>query len=135
LRLPGDVTVSRQHCLIELEGESAWAQDLGSLNGTHVNGEKIGQSQSEPQADATMVAPLRQQLQDGDELRICNTIFAVVLSDRPTEHVEPGKHEEAIPRVDRGLDWSRCWPSPRLSGASGCIPDLLQNGGEVGAGA
>jgi pSer/pThr/pTyr-binding forkhead associated (FHA) protein len=135
LGLPGDATVSRQHCLIELEGESAWAQDLGSLNGTHLNGEKIGQSHLEREADATMVAPLRQQLQDGDELRICNNIFAVVLSDRPAEHVEPGKHEEAMPRVARGLDWSRCWPSPRSSGASGCTPDLLQKGGEGGAGA
>jgi adenylate cyclase len=115
--LPGDATVSRQHCLIELEGESAWAQDLGSLNGTHVNGEKIGPSQWERQADATMVAPLRQQLQDGDELRICNNIFAVVLSDCPAEHVEPG------------------WPSPRSSEASGSTPSLLQKGGEVGAGA
>jgi pSer/pThr/pTyr-binding forkhead associated (FHA) protein len=135
LRLPGDASVSRQHCLIELEGESAWVQDLGSLNGTHLNGEKIGQRQGERQADATMVAPLRQQLQDGDELRICNNSFAVVLSDRPAEHVGPGKHEEAIPRVDRGLDWSRCWPSPRSSGASGSTPGLLQEGGEVGAGA
>jgi pSer/pThr/pTyr-binding forkhead associated (FHA) protein len=106
LRLPGDATVSRQHCLIELEGESAWAEDLGSRNGTHVNGEKIGEHHWEQQADTAMVAPLRRQLHDGDELRVCNNIFAVVLSDRPAEHVQPGKHEEVIPRVDRFLDWS-----------------------------
>jgi pSer/pThr/pTyr-binding forkhead associated (FHA) protein len=105
LRLPGDASVSRRHCLIELEGESAWVQDLGSLNGTHVNGAMVGQ--------------LRQQLQDGDELRVCNNIFAVVLADRPAEHVEPGKHEEAIPRVEWGLDWSRCRPSPRSPGCVG----------------
>jgi pSer/pThr/pTyr-binding forkhead associated (FHA) protein len=79
------MTVSRQHCLIELEGGSAWVQDLGSLNGTHVNGQKIGQPGYERQADATWVAPARQELQDGDELRVCHTVFAVVLSDCPCE--------------------------------------------------
>ena len=91
LRLPGDATVSRQHCLIELEGGSAWVQDLGSRNGTHLNGEKIGQRQEERQGDATMVAPSRQELQDGDGLRVGNTVFAVLLSDRPLEHVVPGE--------------------------------------------
>jgi pSer/pThr/pTyr-binding forkhead associated (FHA) protein len=84
LRLPGDATVSRQHCLIELEGGGVWVQDLGSLNGTLVNGEKIGQRDREHEGDATMVAPGRHLLEDGDELRVCNNIFAVVLSDAPS---------------------------------------------------
>jgi pSer/pThr/pTyr-binding forkhead associated (FHA) protein len=81
------MTVSRQHCLIDLEGGSAWVQDLGSLNGTYVNGQKIGQPGNERQADATWAAPARQELQDGDELRVSNTVFAVVLSDCPCEHL------------------------------------------------
>jgi pSer/pThr/pTyr-binding forkhead associated (FHA) protein len=92
LRLPGDATVSRQHCLIEMEGKAAWVQDLGSLNGTFINGEKIGQREKQHQSDATMVAPVRQELQDGDELRICNNIFAVVLTEKPVES----------PRIDLG---------------------------------
>jgi pSer/pThr/pTyr-binding forkhead associated (FHA) protein len=77
--------VSRQHCLIELEGESAWVQDLGSRNGTHLNGRKLGRREEECQADATLVASLRQELRHGDELRVCNNVFAVVLSGRPHE--------------------------------------------------
>jgi len=101
MRLPGDATVSRQHCLIELEDEGVWVQDLGSLNGTHVNGEKIGQRERERQTDATMVAPPRQELQDGDELRVCNNIFAVVLAACPVVPVEA-----LTPRpVNRGSDW------------------------------
>jgi hypothetical protein len=38
-----------------------------------------------------MVAPSRQELQDGDGLRVGNTVFAVLLSDRPLEHVVPGE--------------------------------------------
>jgi pSer/pThr/pTyr-binding forkhead associated (FHA) protein len=91
LWLPGDPTVSRQHCLIELEGGSAWVEDLGSRNGTHLNGENIGQRQEGFPGDATIAAPLRQELQDGDGLRVGNTVFAVLLSDCPRGHVAPGE--------------------------------------------
>jgi serine/threonine-protein kinase len=103
LRLPGDGTVSRQHCLIELEPDGVWAQDLGSLNGTHVNGEKIGQRDRDRQTDATLVAPPRQELQDGDELRICNNIFAVVLTESPV--ITPIIHKP----VGSSSDW--CQPA------------------------
>lgn len=79
LRLPGDVTVSRQHCLVEMDGSGVWIQDLGSLNGTFVNGEKIGQRDAPPDREATMVQPPRQCLRNGDQLRICNNVFAVRL--------------------------------------------------------
>jgi len=77
LRLPGDATVSRQHCLLELDADGAWVQDLGSLNGTFVNGDKIGQREAPRDGDATMVQPGRQGLREGDLLRICNNVFAV----------------------------------------------------------
>jgi pSer/pThr/pTyr-binding forkhead associated (FHA) protein len=81
LRLPGDATVSRQHCLIEVERDGVWVQDLGSLNGTLVNGEKIGQRERNRNGDATMVQPPKHSLQNGDELRICNNAFRVSLAD------------------------------------------------------
>jgi pSer/pThr/pTyr-binding forkhead associated (FHA) protein len=88
LRLSGDATVSRQHCLIELDEYGAWVQDLGSLNGTLVNGENVGQrGQLAAEADATMHHPPRVALADGDELRICNNIFAVCLSEVPARKV------------------------------------------------
>jgi pSer/pThr/pTyr-binding forkhead associated (FHA) protein len=105
LRLPGDATVSRQHCLIELEGKGVWVQDLGSLNGTHVNGEKIGQRERERQTDATMIAPPRQELNDGDELRVCNNIFAVVLAE--IEAPSP-----TTPVVPPSVGSSSSWPMP-----------------------
>ena len=79
LRVPGDATVSRQHCVLELNSDGVWVQDLGSLNGTHINGEKIGQRERYRHGDATMVQPARQTLQDGDILRVCNNTFAVRL--------------------------------------------------------
>lgn len=81
MRLPGDATVSRQHCLIEVDEDGAWIQDLGSLNGTLINGMKIGQRERSSADDATMLQPARQVLQTGDELRICNNAFVVELME------------------------------------------------------
>lgn len=93
MRLAGDATVSRQHCLIEFDEHGAWVQDLGSLNGTHLNGERIGRRQVCSQEDATMVQPLRQPLHSGDELRVCNLVFAVELAEgEPVPH--PGVDTE-----------------------------------------
>jgi pSer/pThr/pTyr-binding forkhead associated (FHA) protein len=80
LRLAGDATVSRQHCLIELDDGGVWVQDLGSLNGTLVNGEKIGQRESACEEATIRQAP-RHALEDGDELRVCNNLFAVCLGE------------------------------------------------------
>jgi pSer/pThr/pTyr-binding forkhead associated (FHA) protein len=82
LCLAGDVTVSREHCMIEVEGEEAWVRDLGSLNGTQVNGETIGRR--ERGRRGALVQSPRHRLHDGDELRICNNVFRVALA--PAEH-------------------------------------------------
>jgi pSer/pThr/pTyr-binding forkhead associated (FHA) protein len=97
LRLPGDATVSRQHCLLELDADGVWIQDLGSLNGTFVNGEKIGQREARYDGDATMVQPGRQCLRDGDLLRICNNVFAVqVLAQAGATLPEDSEFEMAL---------------------------------------
>ena len=85
--------------MIELDEYGAWAQDLGSMNGTHVNGAKIGQRVKPLHEDGTMVQPPRHLLQDGDELRICNNVFAVCLSEE--EQPEQKKKE----KVSSSGDW------------------------------
>ena len=88
IRLPADDwTVSRHHCLLEVGPPYVRVQDLGSLNGTYVNGEKVGQrDRSLPlEAAARLAQPVR-ELHDGDELRVGNTCFHVaVVLDRPEE--------------------------------------------------
>ena len=49
-----DTTISRAHAAIGFNGEAFYVQDLGSTNGTRVNGERS------PQAE----------LHDGDEIRL-----------------------------------------------------------------
>ena len=64
-----DNTVSRYHCIIEITPSEVQLQDFGSLNGTYLNGEMIGQrernqSWEEAKEDEHKVYPLH----NGDEL-------------------------------------------------------------------
>ena len=45
-----DMTISRYHCLLDINPPDIRVRDLGSLNGTFVNGKKIGQRQREQPA-------------------------------------------------------------------------------------
>jgi serine/threonine protein kinase len=79
--LPDDdhhTTVSRHHCLIDISPPDARIRDLGSRNGTFVNGEMIGRRQpgQAPEEDA-LTGHLEHDLSDGDEIRIGNTVLRV----------------------------------------------------------
>ncbi|MBX3183990.1 MAG: FHA domain-containing protein [Polyangiaceae bacterium] len=50
-----DKIVSKEHCIVELRGDQFWLRDLGSLNGTYINAERV---QGE------------RQLQNGDEISL-----------------------------------------------------------------
>ena len=53
-RLPKDRLVSRHHFILEVNPPDARIRDLGSLNGTYVNGAKYGgRSQDETPEDAS----------------------------------------------------------------------------------
>src|SRR5271165_1165975 len=57
--------VSRKHARIQTQGEQIWIEDLGSTNGTFVNGEKIK----------------RARLKEGDRVLIGTSILKVISSD------------------------------------------------------
>jgi pSer/pThr/pTyr-binding forkhead associated (FHA) protein len=74
-RLPDDAEhqdVSRHHCLVSVNPPEAWVQDLGSKNGTYVNGDMIGQRIQLGTEDAAInVHPGdRRPLRDGDEISL-----------------------------------------------------------------
>jgi hypothetical protein len=81
--LPGDQQVSRHHFLLEVNPPAARLRDLGSRNGTYVNGQKYGgrDRHETPEEGARRHYP-QVDLGDGDEIRVGQTRLRV--------HVETG---------------------------------------------
>lgn len=75
-----DLSVSGMHCVFEMAGADVWVKDLGSTNGTFVNGRRVE----------------RQRLADGDRLSV--GVYRVVFlgTPAPTEpaHTAPMRLEE-----------------------------------------
>jgi len=69
-----DAGISRTHAKVTPEGVSAVIEDLGSSNGTFVNGERV----EDPR-----------RLRDGDELQLGNAILGFAAGTDETEIVEP----------------------------------------------
>ncbi|MEZ4374828.1 MAG: FHA domain-containing protein [Polyangiaceae bacterium] len=73
-----DKIVSKEHCIVEKRGDQFWLRDLGSLNGTYVNGERVqGERQLFHQDDITL-GSTRARYDDG-----------AGVSDPPRAGVEP----------------------------------------------
>lgn len=66
LRVPV-ADVSRQHCQIDLLGDKLTVRDLGSSNGTFVNGKRIAES----------------PLKAGDKLAVGRVVFGVQIDGKP----------------------------------------------------
>jgi eukaryotic-like serine/threonine-protein kinase len=79
IRLPMDglhQDVSRHHCILDVDPSGVWVGDLGSRNGTYVNGIIIGQRPPEqPPEDSDPRAFMAHELHEGDEIRVGSTVF------------------------------------------------------------
>ncbi|MBR8840456.1 MAG: protein kinase [Stigonema ocellatum SAG 48.90 = DSM 106950] len=80
-QLPDDEahkTISRYHCLLDINPPDIRVRDFGSKNGTYVNDTKIGQRQPDqtPEEGAKLTFP-EYDLHTGDEIKLGNTVFAV----------------------------------------------------------
>jgi hypothetical protein len=98
--------VSRRHAKITVEPEQVTIQDLGSTNGTFVNGERIK----------------RASLNDGDRVLIGTSIIKLVASDAPLPPSPPAKKIQQVAEARR---------TNQVRSMSGAIdevplPDLLQ---------
>jgi transcriptional regulator with GAF, ATPase, and Fis domain len=83
IRLSGNL-VSRHHCRIEAGPEGVWAIDLGSSNGTQVNGEKIK----------------RRLLDPGDRVRVGKAVLEIELpGGDPALDLPASGDTQAIPRL------------------------------------
>lgn len=82
-QLPGDKahrTISRHHCLLDINPPDIRIRDFGSLNGTFVNGEKIGQRESHqtPEEGARIAYPEHDLIND-NEITLGSTVLTVTV--------------------------------------------------------
>jgi len=76
--------VSRHHCRIELGGEGTFVVDLGSANGTLVNGEKITRKLVEP----------------GDKIQVGGVRIVLEREAAASEDVHPNETQSVLPIAD-----------------------------------
>jgi WD40 repeat protein/serine/threonine protein kinase len=99
LQLPNDEyhkTISRYHCLLDINPPAIRIRDLGSLHGTYVNGQMIGRRlpNQTPEEVAQMSFP-EHDLAAGDEIKLGKTVFrirvdgAIDESNMPTSIAPP----------------------------------------------
>ena len=73
-----DMTVSRYHCLLDINPPEMRIRDLGSLNGTIVNGKKIGQRKAgESPEEAKKIVFTEYDLVNNDQVAVGDIIFDI----------------------------------------------------------
>jgi len=99
--------VSRKHARISTQGEQIWIEDLGSTNGTFVNGEKIK----------------RARLKEGDRVLIGTSILKVIPGDAGRDGAEAKRELENVAQSRKNNSQQRT-----MSGSieEVPLPDLLQ---------
>jgi len=77
--------ISRKHCRLIKDGDTLRAEDLGSSNGTYVNGARVQEAQLSP----------------GDTLKVGSVLFVVQIDGVPAEpDIQPAPVEtELVPEV------------------------------------
>jgi pSer/pThr/pTyr-binding forkhead associated (FHA) protein len=88
---PNSDWVSRQHCLLRVTREGAWLRDLGSRNGTLVNGELLASERLLEPGDQVQVGPLVFEVQP-DSTRPASQV-ATSMPAEGTQVAPPGAPE------------------------------------------
>jgi hypothetical protein len=98
--------VSRKHARIAMQSDQIWIEDLGSTNGTFVNGEKIK----------------RARLKEGDRVLIGTSILKLIAGDAPRDSMDAKRELENV------ASQRRTSQARTMSGSieEVPLPDLLQ---------
>lgn len=118
---PQSDAISRQHCVICVTEESATIRDLGSRNGTVVNGEKIEGTFTLSDGDELRVGPLKLtvSIQTATEAPSKpSDSETIALSADETRTIKPAKTAESMP--------TQAMPVVKASG-----PERMEDSGDI----
>lgn len=99
--LAKDGYVSRHHFLLEANPPEATIRDLGSLNGTHVNGVRYGGRKAAKQRPGAFLQDCQVPLRDGDRIGVGQTTILVRV-EMPSVDEPPGAPLGAAAQRDPG---------------------------------
>jgi pSer/pThr/pTyr-binding forkhead associated (FHA) protein len=89
--------VSRHHCQIAVDAPSARIRDLGSLNGTYLNGEEIGRRfEGQSCREAQQLEYTDYPLWHGDRLRVGDNTFEVEFDPPPPDCASEPRDQEQL---------------------------------------
>ena len=101
-------TVSRYHCILSINPPTVRLQDFGSLNGTYINGKKIGQRDRDKSWEEAKNEVYQEfDLHDGDRIRLgkrCElkcSIDQQVISDVTISDEDLGPSEEERLKIEK----------------------------------
>ncbi len=121
IQLPSDEhhrAVSRHHCLIDINPPDVRIKDFGSLNGTFVNGRRIGGRGQGEKPRSTEV-----DLGHGDEIGLGETIFKILIQ-QPAVCGDCGAEIEGEPGADRQCEACRQKKAPHQAVCTICGRDV-----------
>ncbi len=99
-------TVSRYHCVLEITPPEVKLQDFGSLNGTFINDEKIGQREADNAVEEKDIVHTEYRLSDGDTLglgRGCELTLRITESTQDEQHSKTERTQKKC--IDCGKDF------------------------------
>jgi adenylate cyclase len=95
-----DKIVSKEHCIIERRGPTLVLRDLGSLNGTYVNGERVNGERELKHGDDIALGGTRARYDDGSGRPM------------PTAQVHPQQYTQPVQQMGQQPGWAPQNPAP-----------------------
>ena len=130
IQIPNDVeykTISRYHCLLDINPPDIRVRDFGSLHGTYINDRCIGKrEENQTPEEAAKLNFSEYDVQNGDEIKLSNTVFKVVIEQvlqHPSTSIIP--EIESLPsqvefNLDGNLGSMEGYTKLKLLGKGGC---------------
>jgi adenylate cyclase len=117
-----DKIVSKEHCIIEQRGDHFVLRDLGSLNGTYINGDRVRGEGLLKHGDEITLGTTRARFDDGSGRAMAPAPAAAAMPPQPAwQNATPGFHGQAMPNPTAGVAHSS-FDDPTGVGRQGYVP-------------